>query len=223
MATRLAVRELFEPIGNIISAEVIINPGDGNLKVDGSVDNVDELASGSLQFIEKFSPPTWIVTNHLGKTTLTVETQAKRQPWHRLPWAACNGATEWHISINPRVFSGINTHSDGGNITLDLIGMPVTQVYADTGGGNVEISLPIPISDLLVDAASGAGNVIIHLPCDVAASIIAKTGLGKAIIASRFVEVGKNTYQTDGYEYADKKVLITITSGAGNVIVEEIQ
>ena len=140
----------------------------------------------------------------------------------RFPWSACNGYTEWQIHLNPTVSLDITAHSDGGNVKLNLAGMTVARVTADTGGGNMDLVLPDIAADLSVTAKSGAGNVVIHLPGDTAAKIHATTGLGKVIVDSWFTKIDNNTYQSPDYDGAANKVEITASTGAGNVIVNTI-
>jgi predicted membrane protein len=137
-----------------------------------------------------------------------------------LPWETCNEANEWRVHLNPAVSSDITAHSGGGNVKLDLTGMSVTRVAADTGGGNVEVVLPDNASCENVTAGTGAGNVVVHVPSGIAARVHATTGLGKVIVGSRFSQVDRNTYQSPDYDRAANKVEITLKSGAGNVSVE---
>jgi hypothetical protein len=159
-----------------------------------------------------------------------------------LPWAACNAATQWQIHLNPHVRSDIKAHSGGGNVKLDLAGMDVTCVSADTGGGNMELVLPDHATNLsvvaksgagnvtvemgegttgssMIDANSGAGNVIVGIPSSIAARIHATSGLGKEIMDSRFNKIDDHTYQSPDYDIARDKVQVEVHSGAGNVSV----
>jgi predicted membrane protein len=138
--------------------------------------------------------------------------------------------------------SDITAHSGGGNVRLDLAGMAITRVSADSGGGNMDVVLPDGAANLsilartgggsvtveigsgttgsnIVNASSGAGNVVVRIPSGVAARIHATTGLGKAIVDSRFSQTDKNTYQSSDFDQAANKVEITAQSGAGNVSV----
>jgi hypothetical protein len=165
-----------------------------------------------------------------------------RRPRFRLPWAACIGAYEWQIHLNPAVCSDIGAHSGGGNVKLDLTGMALSRVSADTGGGNVYVVLPDKASDLAVaaktgggnviveigsaikgnntvDAKSGAGNVVVRVPSGVAAELHAKSGLGKVIVDPCFEKTDGDTYRSPDYEGATDRVEITLNSGAGNVSV----
>ena len=154
-------------------------------------------------------------------TTFTIKTAGKGQPWLRMPWAACNGATNWQIHLNRRVPTSVNAHSDGGNIKLDLSGMPVARVLAETGGGNIEVILPDPAAAISVTAKSGAGNVVVQVPGGIAARIHATTGLGKLILSPRFSKIENGIYQSANYDQADRRIEMVIGSGAGNVVVEE--
>lgn len=221
MKKNVLTQNLSEPLDFITSAIVEIDPGDGNLIVDGSISNESELASGTLQYLEKNGLPTWSVNMSDKPAIFTIKAAIRNQFWMRMPWAGCNSATEWNIHLNRAVPSGIKAHSNGGNIKLDLTGMPVSHVSAVTGGGNVEVTLPDPEAAIRLTAKSGAGNVIVKVPAGIAAKIQATTGLGKLILSPRFSKIENNSYQSADYDRSDKKVEMTISSGAGNVVVEE--
>jgi hypothetical protein len=221
MAKNVLTHNLSEALGSVKTADVNIDPGDGNLSVDGLTRNEQELASGTLQYLEKNGLPNWSVDTSNQPTTFTIKAARKGQPWLRLPWATCNGATNWQIHLNRRVPSTINAHSDGGNIRLDLNGMPVIRVSADTGGGNIEVVLPDTVDALSVTAKSGAGNVVVQVPSGIAARIHATTGLGKLMVSPRFIKIENDLYQSPNYDQAERKIEMTISSGAGNVVVEE--
>ena len=219
MATNVLTQNLAEPLGNATAAKVAIDNGDGNLVIDGFTGGEQVLASGTLQYLEKQGLPIRTLNTSNGQVTLELKASGGGQPWFRFPWHTCNGATEWQIHLNPTVSSDITAHSGGGNVKLDLTGMAVTRVSADTGGGNMDVVLPDTGNNLSVTAKSGAGNVVVHVPSSVAARIHATTGLGKAIVDARFSKTDKNTYQSADFDSAANKVEITVHSGAGNVSV----
>ena len=219
MANSVLTHNLSEPLGNATAAKVDIDNGDGNLAIDGLTGGEQVLASGTLQYLEKQGLPTRTLNTSNGQATLKLKASGGGQPWFHLPWQACNGATEWQIHLNPKVQSDITAHSGGGNVKLDLAGMAVTRVAADTGGGNMDVVLPEDAANLSVTAKSGAGNVVVHVPSGIAARIHASTGLGKVIVDPRFSKTDKNTYQSPDFDSAANKVEITVKSGAGNVEV----
>lgn len=242
MAKNVFIDNLAEPLNDATTARVDINAGDGNLTIDRLTGREDLLASGTLQYFENQGLPTRTLVSSNDQVTLTLRRGGTGRPWFRFPWAACNGATEWQIHLNPTVSSDITAHSDGGNVKLNLAGMAVTRVSADTGGGNMDVVLPDNAANLsvtaktgagnvtvaigsgitgsnIVNANSGAGNVVVRIPSGVAARIHATTGLGKATVDPRFSKTEDNTYQSSDYDSAAHKIEITVNSGAGNVSV----
>jgi hypothetical protein len=242
MANNVLTHDLSVPLDGTKAATVDIDTGSGNLTIDRLTDDEKLLASGTLQYFERQGMPTPTLSSSAGRATLVLRGGYTRRPRFRLPWAACIGAFEWRIHLNPAVRSDIRAHSGGGNLELDLVGMAVNRVSADTGGGNVDVILPDDAAELAVsaktgagnvsveigsgitgtntvDAKSGAGNVVVHVPSGVPAKLRATSGLGKVIVDERFEKVDSDTYRSPDYDGAADKVEITLKSGAGNVSV----
>lgn len=242
MTKDVLVENLSEPLGGATTVKVDINAGDGNLTIDRLTGGEQVLANGTLEYFENEGLPTRSVDTNNGQATLSLRRGVARRPWFRFPWAACNGASEWQIHLNPTVSSDITAHSNGGNVRLNLAGMAVTRVSADTGGGNMDVVLPDNAANLsvtagtgagnvsveigsgttgsnTVSATSGAGNVNVYVPSGIAARIHASSGMGKTNMDSRFSKIDGKTYQSSGYDGASDKVEITVKSGAGNVSV----
>jgi hypothetical protein len=242
MASRVLTDSLSEPLNGATTAKVDISTGAGNLTIDRLAGDEPVLASGTLEYYENQGLPTRSVSSENGQATLTLRGGKAGRPWFRLPWEACNGAFEWQIHLNPTVSSDITAHSGGGNVRLNLAGMAVTRLSADTGGGNMDVVLPDNAADLsvtartgagnvtvdigrgitgsnIVNANSGAGNVVVRVPSGIAAKVHATSGLGKVMVDSRFSKMDKNTYQSSDFDSAANKVEITLHSGAGNASV----
>jgi len=215
----LLTDDFAEPLNGATTAKIDVQTGDGNLTIDTLTGGEQLLAGGALQYSESQGLPDRSLVLFNGQATLTLQAGKAGQSWFRLPWAACNGATEWQIHLNPTVPSDLTAHSDGGNVTLNLAGMALTRLSADTGGGNLEVVLPDNAADLSVTAKTGAGDVTVHVPSSIAAKIHATTGAGKVIVDPQFSQIDKNTYQSPDYDSAANKVEITVSSGAGNVSV----
>jgi hypothetical protein len=242
MAKKVLTDQLLEPLNGETAAMIDIHVGDGNLTIDRTTSGEQVLASGTLQYLENQSLPARSLVSKDGRVTFTLRGSRASRPWFHFPWSACNGATEWQIHLNPVVASDITARSNGGNVRLELGGLHVTQLSAGTGGGNMDVVLPDGADKLAVtvetgagnvsveigsgftgsnslSAKSGAGNVIINLPSGLEARIQATSGLGKVIVDPLFQQVDKTTYQSAGFDSADNKVEITLSSGAGNVKV----
>jgi hypothetical protein len=243
--TKVLTDNLSVPLCGATTAKVDINAGSGNLTIDAITSDEQVLANGTLQYLEKGGVPTRSVDTRDGHAILTLKANGIGRPSFRFPWSACNGATEWQVHLHPNVQSDLTAHSDGGNIKLSLVGMAVTCVSADTGGGNMDVILPDHAADLhvtaktgagnvsvelgsrltgsnVVNASSGAGNVVVRPPAGLAARIHAASGLGKVIVDPQFSKIDANTYQSPDYDNAADKVEITVKSGAGNVSVDTI-
>jgi hypothetical protein len=242
MAKNLLTHNLSEPLNGATTARVDINAGYANLMIDRLSGGEHLLAGGTLQYFENQGLPTRTLNSSDGQATLTLKGEDPGRPRFRFPWAACNGATEWQIHLNPTVLSEITAHSGGGNVKINLAGMAVTRISADTGGGNMDLLLPDNAANLSVAATSGAGNVtveigsgitgsntvnarsgagsvVVRIPSGLAARIHAATGMGKTIVDPRFSKTDKNTYQSPDYDSAANRIEITVNSGAGNVSV----
>lgn len=160
----------------------------------------------------------------------------------RMPWQACNAATEWNIHLNPRVALDIDAISGGGHVKLNLTGMHVARVAAESGGGNMEVAMPEKASNVdvavrsgggnvnveigrgttggnTVKAESGAGNVSVMVPGGIAARIHASSGMGQVIVPAGCDKIAEHTYQSADYDEAPDKIEITAQSGLGNVTV----
>jgi len=242
LGSKVLTDSFSEPLNGVAIAKVDINASDGNLTIDRLTGGEEVLASGALQYFKNRGLPTRTLVSSDGQATLTLRGSNAGRPWFRFPWAACNGATEWQIHLNPMVVFDITAHSDGGNVKLNLASMTITRVLADTGGGNMDVVLPDDATNLSVtaktgagnvtveigngttgssaiNASSGAGNVVVRIPGGIAARIRATTGPGKVIVDPQFSRTDDNTYQSPGYDSAANRIEIIISSGVGNVSV----
>ena len=235
--------DLSEPLNGATAAKVDIHCGPGHLTVDRLAGGEQLLARGTLQYLENQPLPTRTVDASGGQASLTLKGSGSASSGFRWPWLACaGGAFEWQVHLNPKVQYDITAHSDGGNVRLDLGGMAVSRLTADTGGGNIDVALPENAANLgvtartgggnvtvevasgttgnnTIDASSGAGNVAVRVPGDIAVRVHATSGAGKVSVDPRFNRTDASTYQSPDYDGAANKVEITLHSGAGNVTV----
>ncbi|HOQ98340.1 MAG TPA: LiaF-related protein [Anaerolineae bacterium] len=219
---QLLTDDLSQPLNGATTAKLDVDCGPGHLAIDRLTGGEPLLAGGTLQYFERQGPPNHTLSAIGSQTTFTLQDSgsATAGAGFRWPWQACaGGAFEWLLHLNPTVSYDIAAHSDGGNVTLDLAGMAVSRVTADTAGGDVDVVLPDNAADLSVTAKTGAGNVTVSVPSGVAAKIHASSGLGKVIVDPRFSKLDDNTYQSPDYDAAANRVEITASSGAGNVSV----
>jgi hypothetical protein len=243
MANKVLTDTLSEPLNGATTATLDIDSGTGNLTIDGLTGGEQLLATGTLQYVENQARPIRWVCSDKDQVVFALDGHGSGRPWFGFPWVSRAGATEWQIHLNPSVSSDITAHSDGGNIKLDLDGMAVSHLSADTGGGNVDVALPDRVTNLhaaattaagnvtveigssttgrnTVDANSGAGNVVVRVPRGMAARVHATSGLGRVTVDPRFNKIDRTTYQSADYDGARDTVEISVKSGAGNVSVD---
>ncbi len=241
MARKVRTQTFTEPLDSAKTARVTIDPGDGNLSIDSLTSGEPLLVSGELEYLENQGLPIRSIATTNGQAVLSWKASSGKQPWLRLPWTACNGATTWQVHLNTNIRTDITAHSDGGNIQLNLASLQVTHLVIDNGGGNIDIALPehaanldvtaktgagavsIEIANLTgsnhIEASSGAGNVAVRLPVGMAARIHATSGMGKVVVDPCFHPIEKSTYQSPEYDRAADRLEIILNSGAGNVTI----
>lgn len=242
MVATILTENFVEASNQATAARIEIQAGYANLYIDPLTGAGETLASGALQRLEGQEPPERILDARDGQATLTVKSGRGSRPHFRLPWQACVAATEWRVQLHPQIITNLTAHTDGGNVQLNLQGMRITRLVSDSGGGNMNVTLPDHSADLQVDArsgggnvtiqvgvgmagsnrleaGSGAGNVTVSLPMGLAARIHASTGLGKVTVSPQFAQTAKDAYQSPDYESAANKIEIVVKSGAGNVSV----
>jgi hypothetical protein len=242
MANKIITEKFSEPLNGAESATIKIDTRQGNLFVDRLAGEDQLLAAGTLEYMEKRGLPSRILTSSDHAARLAIQGAGGSRAVLRMPWQACNAATEWNIHLNPRVALQIDAVSGGGHVKLDLTGLHVTRVSAESGGGNMEVSLPEKAANLDVAATTGGGNVTVELghgstggntvkaesgagtvsvqvPRGIAARIHAVSGMGAVIVDARFDMVAEHTYQSADYDEARDRIDISAKSGLGNVSV----
>ncbi len=239
-------QELAETLGAVTAAQFEINTGTGNLALNGLTGGEPLLAGGSLEYLEGQGQPERSLTTNNDQVVLKWAASGVQPSGFRFPWEDDNGEVNWKVSLNPSVSYNLTAHSDGGNIKLNLAGLAITQVNADTDGGKIEVILPDRTANLgltaksgggnvtveigssitgshTINASSGAGNVTVRLPEGTAARIRVTSGMGNANVASHFLKIDDKTYQSPDYESAADRVEITADSGAGDVTIETME
>jgi hypothetical protein len=157
----------------------------------------------------------------------------------------------WTISLAPDIPLSVEVDGGVGPTQMDLTGLTVRKVDADTGVGTLTLVLPkqaAPIDvdvdggvgqtkifvpdnasvDLDVDAGVGATEITI--PPNAAVQIKASGGLGSVTVPKsvqrmdkpEFMEMG-GVWQSPGFDLAERKIIIRYDGGVGQLTVREAE
>jgi DUF4097 and DUF4098 domain-containing protein YvlB len=113
----------------------------------------------------------------------------------------------------------IAAHADSGNVTASV--STSTRVIAESGSGNVAVTLGQPFDGML-EAHAGSGNVTISLPAGSDCRVRAATGSGNVRSTLPLTEVSRTQSELGGRLGAGRGN-VTAESGSGDVEVRGLE
>ena len=157
----------------------------------------------------------------------------------------------WDVLLSPAVPLVLDIDGGVGPAELDLSGLQLRSLSADTGVGELTLTLPaqdemfeatldggvgrtrIYIPDgtaAILDIDGGVGAVEITVPPNAAVQLKAKGGLGSLSVPASMQAKNKvkdfgmsGTWQTDGYDLADRHIVIRYDGGVGQLTIREAE
>jgi hypothetical protein len=197
------------PLDGASSARVRIEHGAGRLSLDASASH-GELASGMFTGGLDF------------KTRPSRESMevVMKVPQHSFPALFFpGGGFQWDVGFNREVplYFDINTGANEAHINLEEL--LVRELRLGTGASATRVIFPARAGYTRARIESGAASVHLIIPLDVVARIKVDSGLaGIDIDPRRFPRSGR-LYESPGYESAQNKVDIEISTGVANVTI----
>jgi hypothetical protein len=157
----------------------------------------------------------------------------------------------WDVMLSPAVPLVLDVDGGVGPSELDLSGLQLRSLNADTGVGELTLTLPVQ-SDMfeatldggvgrtriyipdgtaaMLDIDGGVGAVEITVPPGAAVQLKAKGGLGSVSVPASMQAKGKpkdfgmsGTWQTDGYDLAEQHIVIRYDGGVGQLTIREAE
>lgn len=133
----------------------------------------------------------------------------------------------WAIDVNPTTPLAINFEGGIGETTMDLSAFNLTRVDFNMGVGQLELTLPTPVSSYEVDIEGGIGEVVVDIPDDVEFKVVASTGIGDAELPSGLIQLSGDdsrigadgTWQTPDFDQAEQTIIIMFDGGIGSLKV----
>lgn len=166
---------------------------------------------------------------------------------------ASNDDLWWNVGLSPDVPIALNVDAGVGPVDMDLTHLTITDLEVDGGVGSLKLFLPAQALPLATEIDGGVGQVTVVVPAgahgqikidggvgainliiapDVAVKIKAESGIGSINIASSIPRISgepeflsnDGTWQSPGYDVAEKKLTIRYDGGVGsfNVRVQEV-
>ncbi|MCL5666768.1 MAG: toast rack family protein [Patescibacteria group bacterium] len=188
------------------SAEISVNSGAAQIYVSGGS---DRLVSGTLD--SNFAHAS--VSSQLNGNTQIVEIKTEG--------SGLNFGR--HINrLNLQLSTGtplsLNLNSGASSLNLDFSGVNLQNFSLRAGASSAQIEFGDIAENSKADINAGASSVSLVLPKDVGAKINVSSALtGKNF--SNFRQTGSNTYESENYNSAAKKMEINFNGGVSNVSV----
>lgn len=152
-------------------------------------------------------------TKDEGQETLKLRLAGKHIRFHR------NMHNEVAIKLHPNPVWNINMEFGAGKADLDFSRFNVSKLSVEAGAADIEVKLgdlsPLTIADI----ETGAASVNVKVPATVGCQIDYDAGLSSKKFEG-FTKTGENTYQTENFSSAEKKILIRYEGGVSSVRVK---
>lgn len=143
-----------------------------------------------------------------GVLTLKQETEGAE-------WVTVNVENEINVSLAGDVPLVLNADSGASNLEFDLSDVQLRVLNVNGGVGNLEVQLPAQ-GDMDVNVNGGIGAVSISVPNGLEAEVRID-GLTSMDVPARFDKISDGLWRTSGYEDAENRARITISTGIGRV------
>lgn len=127
----------------------------------------------------------------------------------------------WDLAVARDVPLSLAIDAGVGQVVLDLTDVALTDLDLNLGVGQVIATLPAA-GKMNVDVDGGVGSFTLRLPAGLAARIKADAGIGAVDLPSGLDKVDDNQWETEDYDGADDRAVISIDGGIGSIDVEWI-
>lgn len=133
-------------------------------------------------------------------------------------WGALD-STKLDVALSRELPLDLVVDSGASNIKGDLSQVSLKSLTIDSGASNLEFTLGDKQANQSVTIDGGASNMNFRVPNGVGVQVKMDAGLvSKDFEGLR--EVTKDTYESDGFSTAPKKITITIDAGASRITLE---
>lgn len=187
------------------SSVVNIKTGAADLNISKST---DKLISG---IIEGNFPVDLSRNNSNGTETVTLSSNVKRgMLFSRLK-------NRWDLSLNNSIPTKLEINTGAVDGHLDLADINLTELNVKSGASSYDITLGEKADRLTSEINIGASSVSIHLPKSVGLKVLSQTGASSNNFSNQGLSKTDNTYKSENYDQATKKIDLTFSAGASSI------
>lgn len=134
-------------------------------------------------------------------------------------WAGFGGhINDLNVYLNSDVPLKLSVDSGVAKLHADLSDIKVTEFDGHIGASSADLTIGDKVSSA-INLDAGASSVKIHLPRTVGAKVTVQSGLSSRNFTD-FKQTDKNTYESDNYNQAEKKVDITLRGGVSSLTID---
>jgi hypothetical protein len=155
-----------------------------------------------------------------GKYSLTEDTQdgkkvidfeMKKVKWGGDEWNDNNNKNKVNLKMNPNPIWDVDIRFGAGDIDFDFSEYKIKRLDIETGAAEVDVKLGDKIDDVEVEVSSKAASINILVPKSVACRIKVDGVLSDKNFDG-FTKVDNDTWESEGYSNASKKINIDLDS-----------
>jgi hypothetical protein len=205
----------------LLGGEIIAGPQPKQYTVKGQVVRGDlSVRAGLTDFTLEMGKPDRVATLHhgpLGKPKLAVQDGIATL---KLANGLIPNIARWDAKLATNVLWDIDARTSLGELSLDLSGIRVERVIAQTGWGKLDVTLPTRGYTQLF-LTSSAGEITIRIPDEVGARFVIERGsLATLTIQNpRVTALDAKRCSTTDYDTASTQVDIKIEVSSGEITI----
>lgn len=207
-------QNISQSLNGITHAEIIIEPGVGNLRIDG-LRNADELAAGMVSTGGTFQVEE-TYNRQDDAATYTLKTTGNME---YIP-AFGGGEWTWNLGLTPEVPLSLYTHLGVGSTELTLSDLSISDLRTGVGVGGLTIILPAR-GNFNANVNGAIGKVDIYVPEGLELRLNSDLGLANLQVPPDYIKRGE-LYTSPGYIGSDNQVELDLEMGIGLLTIQEM-
>lgn len=192
---------------NVDNADISIDSGAVSLELS---DTPDQLISGTL--VSNLFEPLFKTDQKNNKMSVILST-------NRNITSFSGTKNDLNVKVTNKIPVNMTLDVGASDINLDLSHIILSGLTVKSGASSLDIGLGSAIqSDANVVVKAGASDIKITIPNEIGVNVTIKSGLSSKEL-NGFNKIDSNTYRSDNYDKAAKKINLEIDSGVSSITI----